>query len=156
MSKTQELQLHEVEIHSARGKDVILTKVPEHEINVLRAVHGPSNIVDRGQTEEVDDFPLSAADELGRLQRKYRRLNDQDPVRMVFPGMAYDLQKLGFGAGEESVIPQASVVNRPRTAKKSDDGEAAELRAKLDALQVKYHPRMGVEKLRALVAEAEQ
>ena len=181
MSKTQELLLHDVSIHSARGKDVMHVKVPTHEIAVLRVVHRASNVIDNGRTGEVDDFPVLAADEIGRLQRKYRRINEPDPVRLAFPSLEYDLERAGFRPGQASVTRHSTLKQRPRMAKEpeatsepqppgdafpgaalGDNGnaagaedEAAMLRAKLDALGVSYHPRLGLDKLRAAVEQAE-
>lgn len=124
MSKTQELPLHVVNIHSARGKDVMVVMVPKHEIGVLRAVHRPDNVKDQGITDEVEDFPVAAADEIARLQRKYRRLNDADPVRFVFPNLAEDLDRHGFElTGGSGAAPQSSVTNRPRKAKAKPEPE---------------------------------
>ncbi len=118
MSQSQELLLHDVALHSARGKDVIHVKVPAHEIPVLRVVHNGANVIDHGQTQEVDDFPVRAADEVGRLQRKYRRINEPDPVRMAYPGLERDVERYGFEAGgQASATTHASVKHRPRLAK---------------------------------------
>lgn len=124
MSQTQELLLHDVALHSARGKDVLRVKVPAHEIAVLRVVHNGANVIDHGQTQEVDDFPVRAADEVARLQRKYRRINEPDPVRMAFPALELDVARYGFEAGGPSAAQtHSSVKHRPRLAKAAPQDE---------------------------------
>lgn len=90
-----------------RGSDVISTIVPEHEVEVLRAVNGPANV--RIEDPHVDDREMdaSAEGELLRLQQSYRRINAPDPVRLAFPTGARDLAGYGFGASAAREVPMS-------------------------------------------------
>lgn len=82
-----------------RGKNLIRVEVPEHEVNVLRAVHGMQEvqIIER----DVDEIELegSAEAEWDRLARTYARLGAPDPVRFTWPDGPVALTKYGFKSG---------------------------------------------------------
>lgn len=94
-----------------RGNDVVTAVVPEHEVEVLKAVHGPNAV--RMLDTDYDDaeYDANADAEYARLQRKYGRINDEDRVRIAFPGGPRDLERYGFkltgNVGHEA--PQALV-----------------------------------------------
>jgi hypothetical protein len=92
--------LHTVEIQ--RGHDVIVTHVPEHEIDVLRHVHGAVNVRVGDETDEHIELNDHAENELLRLQGKYRRLNSADPVMRAHPTGAKGLEAFGFARGNAS------------------------------------------------------
>lgn len=118
MSDTKSFPLVNVHIHSARGKDVLTVSVPEHEVNVLRLIHGPANVqVQDGSGDEVE-LSASAHAEYDRMQRKYRQPGQADPVRYAFPNGAMDLARIGFdGAGAAQVAPQAGIRIHKKPAK---------------------------------------
>lgn len=164
-----------------RGEEVISTKVPEHEIPILKVVHGEDSISvaeeDTGEEIELDE---GADSEFKRLQRKYRRINAPDLVTRAFPTGASALSHAGFKKGGDKNSGPAQSASRVRPpAKKTDakadkakadaekakseqkakdeaEKEKSDLHAKLDALNVQYDKRSGVEKLREALAEAEK
>lgn len=123
MSDTHSVSLFNVQLSSARGQDVISVQVPEHEIKVLRVIHG-GNVHVNGDAGDSIDLPMSSADEYGRLQRKYRQPGSADPVRHAFPQGPQDLGRFGFDArGQAAVIPQSSVKNHRKPAPKKADAK---------------------------------
>ena len=118
-----------------RGTEVITAKVPEHEIPVLKAVHGPDSISvteeDTGEEIELDE---NLDSEWRRLQRKYRRINAPDLVVRAFPIGPHALKPAGFksvrGGASSEPARAASRVRPPAKkaaeTKKSDDGKKAE------------------------------
>lgn len=120
--KSVTLGLHRVAI--TRGRDEITTSVPKHEIEVLKVVHGEGNVreIELDEDERGDiELDQSAEAEFARMQRKYRRINTPDAVRVAFPHGASDVAKFGFktGGGAAQKPPQASVRNRKAEAKKA-------------------------------------
>ena len=107
MSDTITCKLVHVSIE--RGRDTITTEVPKHEIDVLRAVHGPSNVREGDLSGEELGLSASADAEFQRLQNKYRRVNAPDPVRMAHPVGAKALEEFGFdlGRGQREAAPQS-------------------------------------------------
>lgn len=103
--------LHTVEIQ--RGHDVIVTHVPEHEIDVLRHVHGAVNVRVGDETDEHIELNDHAENELLRLQGKYRRLNSADPVTRAHPNGAKSLESFGFKRGN------ASAENAPQSGNRN-------------------------------------
>lgn len=124
MSDTAVFQLHNVSIHSARGKDVITVQVPEHEIDVLRVIHGDVNVQVEGAADDEIELPASAQAEYLRLSNKYRQPGTADPVRYAFPQGARDIAALGFDAkGAHEAAPQSGVRKHPKpkaVAKKAE------------------------------------
>ena len=86
MTDTITLPLHNVEID--RGTAVITVEVPEHEIRVLRAVHGVAEVPDKGESDDERDFDANADAEWDRLVRTYKRPNMQDAVQIAYPTVA--------------------------------------------------------------------
>lgn len=113
---TVRVQAVEVE----RGRDVIVTQVPEHEVEVLRTVHGPENV--RVIDEHADDMDLdgSAEQEIMRLQNVYKRVNAPDPVRFAFPNGPRDLVEHGFGRGSAKAAPMSHVVDHKKAARAAE------------------------------------
>lgn len=146
-----------------RGEEVVTTKVTEHEIPILKVIHGPDSVTvaddDTGEEIELDE---GAESEFRRLQRKYRRINAPDLVLRAYPNGSDSMKSAGFKSSRDGKVAgpahSASRVRPP--AKKSEaktaETEKAELHAKLDKLGVQYDKRSGVEKLREQVAEAEK
>lgn len=116
MSKRLTLTLQTV--HIQRGKDVIVVTVPEHEVEVLRVVHGSANV--RVADAEADTMEVegNADAEILRLQSRYKRINAPDPVRLAFPGGPRDLAGHGFGRGEVAEQPMSSLKNHKKPADK--------------------------------------
>lgn len=79
-----------------RGREVLHVYVPEHEIRVLRAVHGVKEVAVIDPYFEDGELSASAEDEFQRLTRKYHRLNAPNPVLMAYPAGARDLEREGF------------------------------------------------------------
>ena len=100
-----------VDVSIERGRDTITVDVPKHEIDVLRAVHGPSNVREGDLSGEVLELSDSADAEFHRLQNKYRRVNAPDAVRVAYPLGAKALEEFGFslGRGIREDAPQSAV-----------------------------------------------
>ncbi len=107
-----------VEIERANG-EVITTKVPEHELPVLKAVHGEGSVrvSDEGTDEEIE-LDAGADSEFRRLQRKYRRINTPDLVVRAYPMGPGQLKDAGFKSGGDTKGPAQSA-SRTRPAKKA-------------------------------------
>lgn len=88
-----------------RGKNLIRVEVPEHEVAVLRAVHGMQEV--RITERDVDEVELeaSADAEWDRLTRTYARIGAADPVRFTWPEGPVALEKYGF-------VPDMGLVDR--------------------------------------------
>ena len=105
-----------------RGRDVLTVAVPEHEMRVLRVVHGDDK-VRRSAVQEGDeqDFDASADAEYDRLTRKYHRVNSADLVRIAYPNGALQLVDFGFVIGREGASkPPAALVKKNRPPSKLD------------------------------------
>lgn len=98
-----------INVEIQRGHDVIVTEVPAHEIDILRAVHGVNNVREGEPTGEHVLLPDSADSEFLRLQGKYRRINAQDPVGIAHRMGARSLEAFGFalGRGDRQTAPQS-------------------------------------------------
>jgi hypothetical protein len=109
MSDTVTCKLVSVSIE--RGRDTLTAQVPKHEVDVLRAVHGPSNVVEGDITDATLELSDSADAEYQRLQNKYRRVNASDPVRVAYPVGPGSLEDFGFdlGRGAREAAPQSGV-----------------------------------------------
>lgn len=114
-----------VEVHIERGRDVLTTLVPKHEVDVLRAVHGPMNVREGDVTDEELELPASADAEFARLQGKYRRINAPDPVAMAHRGGPAALKEFGFdlSRGNHEPAPQAGIRKHPKPDKKKVDAK---------------------------------
>lgn len=124
MSDIQSFPLQNVNIHSARGKDVITVVVPEHEIDVLRVIHGDVNVQVQGPADDEVELATSAHAEYLRLSNKYRQPGQADPVRYAFPNGARDIAALGFDAkGVHEAAPQSSVKNHKKPASQKAAGK---------------------------------
>lgn len=82
-----------------RGHNKLRVEVPQHEIAVLRAVHGQLEV--KIIETDVDEIELeaSAEAEWDRLVRTYARIGAPDPVRFVWPEGPMALEKYGFKSG---------------------------------------------------------
>ena len=114
---TVTLKLIDVEID--HGKNVLTVAVPEHEVRVLKLVHGPDKV--RRATEQegyTQDFDASADSEYDRLHRKYYRANAADMVRAAFPMGAPQMEDAGFTLGREGATkaPAALIKKHPKPA----------------------------------------
>lgn len=100
-----------VEVHIERGRDVLTVNVPKHEVDVLRAVHGPANVREGEITDEELELSASADAEFARLQGKYKRVNAPDPVSIAHRTGARALEDFGFslGRGTREAAPQAGI-----------------------------------------------
>ena len=118
MSETITCKLVDVSIE--RGRDTLTINVPKHEIDVLRAVHGPANVREGGITDETLELPAGADAEYQRLQNKYRRVNAPDPVRVAYPVGPKSLEDFGFdlGRGAREAAPQSGARKHTKPAAK--------------------------------------
>ena len=116
--------LHNVQID--RGSTVLVSEVPEHEIEVLRAVHGRDAVQDMGEVEDDIELNIGADAEWTRLQRCYHRANAPDPVARAYPAGSRELERFGFelGRANEAAPAQSSFVKHPKP--KVDKGKKAE------------------------------
>ncbi len=97
-----------------RGKSKIRADVPEHEVLVLRAVHGE---VEVQEIERIGEraFEPSAEAEYDRLVRAYRRANAPDYVRMVFAEGPFSLERFGFVSERGRATKSAKADAGPNT-----------------------------------------
>lgn len=115
MSELTEVPLHSV--HILRGKDVITTTVPKHEVRVLQAVHGPERVTDQGETEDTIALDLNLETEQDRLRRTYRRTNQPDAVDIAYPN-GNGLESFGFTSGGGSAFKQPQSAVKKHAKKK--------------------------------------
>lgn len=118
-----------VQVHIERGRDVLTTHVPQHEIDVLRAVHGPMNVREGDETDEEITLPSSADAEFQRLQNKYKRVNAPDPVSIAHRTGPASLKDHGFTMerGQREAAPQAGIRRhgKAKAAESEGKGRAA-------------------------------
>ena len=116
-----------VEVHIERGRDVLTVGVPKHEVDVLRAVHGPSNVREIGITDEEIELPNSADAEFQRLQNRYRRVNATDPVGIAYRIGPRGLEDFGFalGRGAREDAPQSGTRSHKPAKPAAKDKPAA-------------------------------
>lgn len=91
-----------------RGKTVICKAVPEHEVRVLKAMHGAGKVTKTelaADMEPTADYYANAHMEFGRLENCYRS-KDGSPVALAFPGGAEDLVAFGFELGREGELSE--------------------------------------------------
>jgi len=109
-----------------RGRSQVRVEVPEHEVSVLRAVHGSAEV--RVLERDVDEMELevSAEAEWDRLCRTYRRIGAADPVRFVWPDGPVSLERFGFRSDINPVDRETELRvitpkrrGRPKTAEAS-------------------------------------
>lgn len=87
-----------------RGRSQIRVDVPEHEVLVLRVVHGDAEVkvierdVDEIALDPINGLDPSASAEWDRLTRTYHRVGSQDPVRAAFPLGPSALERFGFSS----------------------------------------------------------
>ena len=119
MTDTITLALHAVEID--RGKTRVTVEVPEHEIRVLRAVHGVAEVQDMGESDDEREFNPNAGAEWDRLVRTYKRPNMPDAVQVAYPMGVAALKDAGFTADgtRTAEVPQAGVRNHKKPAAKA-------------------------------------
>jgi hypothetical protein len=116
--------LFDVEID--RGRDVLTVAVPEHEIRVLRAVHGPDKVrATPSADKETIALNDSADAEYARLQRKYYRINAPDPVRTAYPVGPEALAAHGFSLGRAPTeAAPAAMVKKHKQPEAAKEGKA--------------------------------
>lgn len=114
---TKAYPLHDVMVD--RDKTKIVVHVPEHEILVLEAIHGPSRIKDMGVSDYDVQLPNDATNELERLRTKYRQPNRADVVAQVFRNGASDLKEFNYDRSSRvKGAPQNEIIdNRPKAAR---------------------------------------
>lgn len=120
------LTLVGVLIDSERGATTISTAVPQHEIEVLKVVHR-GRVRETGETDDEIELNVNADAEFARLQRKYRRINEQDPVRFAFHAGPASLKAHGFELGRGSNEPAPMSMQRKHP--KPSDGKKAKAKA---------------------------
>lgn len=123
MSNTNTVTLPLVHVLVARSNDMkINARVPEHEIEVLRACHGRANVHVQPPEEYPEEvaFDISADAEWLRLIRKYQRKNEADPAKIAYPRGARDLIEFGFEMGHAFVeeAPASAQVDFAKEARK--------------------------------------
>lgn len=117
------IKLKLVNVTIDRGRDVLTVAVPEHEIRVLRVVHGDDKVRTRDVEQEGDEqvFDASADAEFDRLTRKYHRVNSPDPVRFAYPNGPSQLENAGFTLGREGASkPPGALVKKNKPAPDAD------------------------------------
>ncbi len=109
MSDTLTFPLHLVLID--QGATVLATTVPEHEIALLKVVHGAENVKGQGPYDDDEiELSISAEAEWARLSRKYRRVNSPDMVPVAFRTGPSQLEAFGFSMehAADAIAPEAS------------------------------------------------
>jgi len=103
-----------------RGQNKLRVEVPQHEVSVLRAVHGGAEV--RIIETDVDEVELesSAEAEWDRLTRAYARVGAADPVRFVWPEGPAALERYGFSSElrPKDRETELRVINPKRAARK--------------------------------------
>ena len=119
-----ELELKLVCVQIQSNKEVINVTVPEHEIRVLQAMHGPSNIRKVAELDpDVESFDVddSAEREIARLDARYQHNGQQrNPVDVAFPSRELSLVAYGFKAGgemDEVPMSQTTIVKPTKEEK---------------------------------------
>lgn len=113
------ITLSQVVVTVEYGNSALPTTVPEHEVPILKALHGSEAVKVVGKSDDDIELPASAEAELARLARKYDRIgNNSNPVPTVFP-MPSLMEKFGFktDVAADGPAPQASA----RRHNKKDD-----------------------------------
>lgn len=110
------LPLVGVEIELSAGRAVIAKAVPEHEVRVLRAVHGAGKVKRTELSAEMEpegEFYANMHLEYARLRAVYRPREGADPVQIAFPDGPEALLAYEFTAGAEgeSAVPHNMSVN---------------------------------------------
>lgn len=132
MSNPKSITLDLVAVLVERGKTTISKSVPEHEVRVLKAVHGAAKVTRAELSPDMDpdgEFHANAYMEWGRLENVYRQ-KDVNPVAVAYPGGPEDLVAFGFELGREGEMaeqPRSVSVNHQLAARQA---AAAERRAK--------------------------
>ena len=123
---SEKVTLNLIDVLIDRGRDVLTVAVPEHEIRILRAVHGVDAVTEADEQEgDEDDFDTNANAEIARLVRKYRRVNSEDPVRIAYPGGADEISKFGFSGTGKAEKASQSQAKKGVKAKKAAAKTAA-------------------------------
>lgn len=106
-----------------RNHEVINSTVPEHEVRILKAMHGPDNVKvvaeldPEVEAKSLDDGP---ANELLRLHRLYtHKGQDRSPVDVAYPGGELDLERYGFIGSMETTEQVRSETKVRKPAKKA-------------------------------------
>lgn len=102
-----------------RNDDRVATDVPEHEVEILKAIYSPENVevldVDAGYYQLPDDAGL----EIARLKQKYDR-RDFPVIQSLYPKGAADLaSSLGMankGAKSGAKVMSSNKVRAPERA----------------------------------------
>jgi hypothetical protein len=125
MSEYKSFPVHQVMID--RDKSILAVEVPEHEIDVLRFVHGHEVVQDKGvvEGEEVELDP-SAEAEWARLKRKYGRINAPDYVAMAFRTGPRGLSERGFSMEKRASTTDKGASVRRRSKKAAEPKKADE------------------------------
>lgn len=98
MERSNTLKLPLVSAQVDRGRTKLRLKVPEHEVAVLRMVHGNAEVKVLDKGSDKGEFPISANEEYDRLTRTYARVGAPDPVRAAFVMGPSSLEQFGFKA----------------------------------------------------------
>lgn len=120
------LELKLVCVKVRRGNEVMNVTAPEHEVRVLKAMHGLDNVQQVAELDpEVESLEVedNAEAEIARLDRRYKHNGQQrNPVDVAFPMRELDLERYGFKAGG----PQAETPRSATTVRKPAKKKAAE------------------------------
>lgn len=98
---TVTLDLFDVEVRRS-ATDTVVATVPEHEIPILRALHGPKRVTKIEGAVDQRDYPASAEGEFNRLLKSYYRVNSSNPVERVYRDGPEELEEFGFTAGGDT------------------------------------------------------
>lgn len=128
------------------GKTVISKEVPEHEVRVLKEVHGDSNIEVQPLASDMEpdrEYHANAHMEWARLNACYRERFDGEgsPVKGAFPQGVEALAAYGFTVGDAREVtqqPRSVSVNHTLEARK-----AAAAERKAQAKRVKHVAQTG-------------
>lgn len=107
------LKLPQIHAHIQRGSEAIPVHVPRHELRVLRAVHGPHNVREVGDSRYSVTLEANADAEFARLTRKYFSPNKPNAVLIAYPIGPSALEGFGFGLDRAPIDeePQAEVID---------------------------------------------
>lgn len=118
---------HDIVIERSNNEKIPVERVPEWEVELLRALHGD----DRVQASEAyeDNYELGPIDEYERLKRKYNRKDEgqrEIVQRVLSPNVRGLAEQMGvkLAAGtEKKALPKSQNVDQRKKPAKNPAGD---------------------------------
>lgn len=120
-----------------KNKAVVPSEVAEHEVAVLRAIHGDQNVSVPKESRDYGtiEVPDSAELEMERLRTRYRTAQD-DPVARAYPTLDALAQRAGLSISSDDVefeVPQVKASESVDMGEEKRKAQVAAARAKKKA-----------------------